>query len=123
MGNKADPPASWVGHTWSGGMKTPNRRIECEVDFKGHPTVGEYANAFRVLPDVATDDDFFLDFLIYSEDEKKAFLVSRVRVRKDFLPAIQVRLGEALQEIGPNLQVVLPVDLWSDPNKGGGEPN
>ena len=109
---------------WDVGMnKPPNRRIECEVDFRGSPAIGEYANAFRVVPDAATDDDFFLDFLVYSDEDSKAYLVSRVRIRKDFLGAIQARLGEALEEIAPNAQVIIPMDLWKGSKGNRGEPN
>jgi len=63
-------------------------KVEPEVKF------GEFANAFRVVEEAG--DDCFLDFLVYSEQEQEATVVSRVRIRREFLGAICDRLGEAM---------------------------
>jgi len=63
-------------------------KVEPEVKF------GVFANAFRIVEEVG--EDCFLDFMVYSAQEEEAVVVSRVRVRRDFLPAICERLGEAM---------------------------
>lgn len=55
---------------------------------------GAFANAFRVVEEVGPD--CFLDFLVYSAVEKEATVVARVRVRREFLPAIKNNLHDAL---------------------------
>ena len=69
-------------------------KVDCEVlgevgDF------GEYSNAVRVVRD---GEDFLLDFCVYSNREKRARLMSRIRVHQSFLPAIIERLAEELPE-------------------------
>jgi hypothetical protein len=59
--------------------------------------VGDYANAFRVVHDSGTE--WFLDFLVFSESEKQARVVSRVRVQERFIRSIQDRLSETLRDI------------------------
>lgn len=63
-------------------------KVEPEVKF------GEFANAFRVVEEIG--EDCFLDFMVYSAQEEEARVVSRIRVRRDFLEAICERLGEAM---------------------------
>lgn len=46
---------------------------------------GLYSNAFRIVEDKDTPSDCFIDFLITSPTEKKAFVTTRIRVRKEFL--------------------------------------
>lgn len=53
--------------------------------------LGEFANAIRVVEEAGPD--VFLDFLKLSVREKKAEVVSRVRVRRVFLPRIRELLG------------------------------
>ena len=65
-------------------------KVKVEPDVK----FGEFANAFRVVEEAG--DDCFLDFLVYSEQEQEATVVSRVRIRREFLSAICDRLGEAM---------------------------
>jgi hypothetical protein len=65
-------------------------RVKVESDVK----FGEFANAFRVVEEIG--EDCFLDFMVYSAQEEEAVVVSRVRVRRDFLAAIRDRLEEAL---------------------------
>ena len=57
---------------------------------------GEFANAFRVVEEVGPD--CFLDFMVYSAAEKEATVVSRVRVRREFLPSIRETLSDAMEE-------------------------
>jgi len=57
---------------------------------------GQFANAFRVVEEVGPD--CFLDFMIYSADLQEATVVSRVRVRRDFLPHIRNTLTSAMEE-------------------------
>ena len=60
---------------------------------------GEFANAFRVVEEVGPD--CFLDFMIYSAAEREATVVSRVRVRREFLPSIRETLSDAMEEFQP----------------------
>lgn len=57
---------------------------------------GEFANAFRIVEEVGPD--CFLDFIVFSGQEQKATVVSRIRVRKAFLPSLRSSLEEALSE-------------------------
>lgn len=60
---------------------------------------GQFANAFRVVEEVGPD--CFLDFMVYSAAEKEATVVSRVRVRREFLPSIRETLSDAMEEFPP----------------------
>lgn len=60
---------------------------------------GEFANAIRVVEEVGPD--CLVDFLEYSASEQEARVVARIRVRRDFLPVIREKLGEAIQEFAP----------------------
>lgn len=57
---------------------------------------GQYANAFRVVEEIGTD--CYLDFMVYSNDVEEAVVVSRVRVRKEFLPSIRKVLASVMNE-------------------------
>ena len=57
---------------------------DIEFDHKVLRT-GLYSNAFRIVEDSDTPSDCFIDFLITSPTEEKAFVTTRVRVRKEFL--------------------------------------
>ena len=57
---------------------------------------GQFANAFRVVEEIGPD--CFLDFMIYSADVQEATVVSRVRVRREFLPNIRKTLSCAMKE-------------------------
>lgn len=59
--------------------------------------MGTFVNAFRVLPDVG--DEFFLDFCVYSQQEKEATLISRLRVHKAFLGLILEHLDQTFQDL------------------------
>jgi len=56
--------------------------------------VGLYANAFRVVEDPDTPSDCFLDFLLTSPVEKAAYVVTRVRLRKEFLSEVASHLAK-----------------------------
>lgn len=72
------------------------KRVECPVSIPDTLRVGTYANAFRVLQD---QEDFFLDFLAYSAVENQAVLVSRLRIKPEFLSAVMGRIGTVLVEL------------------------
>ena len=72
---------------------------------------GQFANAFRVIEEVGPD--CFLDFMVYSADVQEATVVSRIRVRREFLPSIRETLKNAMQEFpaeeadtGPELTIL-----------------
>lgn len=67
-------------------------KVNVEADVK----FGQFANAFRVVEEVGPD--CFLDFMIYSADCQEATVVSRVRVRREFLPNIRETLSDAMDE-------------------------
>ncbi len=87
--------------------------VQCTVTIPQEIQLGVFANAFRVLQD--TGQDFFLDFLVFSGIEKKAVLVSRIRVNMAFLPAVRERLSTTLTEIGGN-QIPLTIVPHLDQN-------
>lgn len=60
--------------------------------------VGIYANAFRIVEEAPPD--VFLDFLAYSAQEKRAEVVSRVRIRRVFMDAVRESLGQAMRDFG-----------------------
>lgn len=67
--------------------------IDCVVALgEGVDSFGEFANAFRVLPESQTES--FMDFCVYSAQENKAKIVSRIRVHNSFLQIIMTRLQE-----------------------------
>ena len=59
--------------------------------------LGVYANAFRVVQD--SPEEFLLDFVVYSDSEKVAEVVGRVRVHANMLPAIRDSLAATLQDL------------------------
>lgn len=69
-----------------------------EVRVKVEPAVkfGQFANAFRIVEEVGVD--CFLDFMVYSAAEHEATVVSRVRVRREFLTAIRQQLNQFLRD-------------------------
>ena len=61
-------------------------KSDYEVEFSSKALrTGLYSNAFRIVEDSDTPSDCFIDFLITSPSEEKAFVTTRVRVRKEFL--------------------------------------
>jgi len=73
-------------------------RVECLVDVLSEgQTLGESANAFRVMCDA--EGVALLDFCVYSAQDNRARVVARVRITQGFLPLVGVRIQEALQEL------------------------
>ena len=67
-----------------------SKDIDCDLlDSEG--VLGEYANSFRVIRDGA---DILLDFCLYSETNKVAKLISRIRVNAEFLEIMYERLKQ-----------------------------
>lgn len=65
--------------------------IDCPVDLpEGKSKFGTFANSFRVIPE--SGQECFLDFCLYSAQENRAMVVSRVRVHRSFIPIILNRL-------------------------------
>lgn len=73
---------------------------------------GTFANAFRVIDEVGPD--CFLDFMIYSSDLQEATVVSRVRVRREFLPSIRTTLSTAMKELLPESSEESPEESFLD---------
>jgi hypothetical protein len=74
---------------------TEQKKVEVVVPDKFR--LGTFANAFRIVPD--TGDEVYLDFCVYSEQEKQADIVARIRVHKSFLPSIRDRIGKSLMNV------------------------
>jgi len=64
-----------------------------QVEVEASMQHGSFANAFRVVKEVGPD------FIIFTEDCQAARVVSRVRVRREFLPTIRKTLSDALMEL------------------------
>jgi len=80
-------------------------RIECNIIFSSDDVkIGEFANAFRIVAD--TEEEVFVDFCVYSASENVARIVSRLRVRKDFLPLMGIRIQEAVDESVPSRRLI-----------------
>lgn len=75
-----------------------------EVLIPENVSFGEYANAFRVVEE--SSDECFLDFMVFLEKERKAMVISRVRLRKDMLPHVEVAIQQALGKVGPDHRVI-----------------
>ena len=73
------------------------KQVHCEIVIPKHRRHGTYANAFRVLPD---GGEFLLDFLIYTQQENSAVVVSRVRLSPNVLAAVKDRLSTFMSEAG-----------------------
>jgi hypothetical protein len=73
-------------------MPTPKPvTVDCPVEFSTDASpFGQFANAVRLVPEGG--QECFLDFCVYSAQEKRAKVVSRVRIHRSFLPAIQRRI-------------------------------
>jgi hypothetical protein len=79
--------------------------VSCPVD-ASLISYGEYANAFRVMQD---GPDAVLDFCVYSEQDNRARVVSRVRVTPSFLKVILSRLHASIDHpVGNGSLYVMP---------------
>jgi hypothetical protein len=75
------------------------KTIECEVSLpEGDARFGKFANAFRVVRD--TGGECFLDFCVYSAQENRAMVISRLRIHTSFLPSIRERVSAAMHDLG-----------------------
>lgn len=72
-------------------------RHDCPVILPDSLVAGEFANAFRILPEGGPD--VILDFCVYSDQEDVARVVHRIRLNKVFLPDVRAILRESLQEV------------------------
>jgi len=80
-----------------------HHQVECDIVFNEDVSkFGEFANAFRIVPDVGME--CFLDFCLYSSNENRALVVSRIRIHQSFLPRIRERLKEHMTELSPEKQ-------------------
>lgn len=70
------------------------KKLRCHVEFEGGSKEGVYANAFRIVE--GDEVNCFLDFLIYSEKDNEAKVVTRVRINRCLLPDIRDRMKEAV---------------------------
>jgi len=78
-------------------MTTPKTTDQVNVDEIIVPEevrFPEFANAFRLMPE--TGGDCIVEFLIFMAAEGKAKVVSRVRVRNDFLLTIRNSINNSL---------------------------
>jgi len=75
-------------------MPTQDHRVKCAVVVPANLVFGVFSNAFRVSD---TDDGrCLLEFLVYSATDHQAKVVSKVPVRKSFLPVIRDRITTCL---------------------------
>lgn len=96
-----------------------DKRVECpDVDMPVDLRLGAFANAFRVIHD--SGNEFFLDFIHYSESENLAQVVARLRVQEGFLSAVRDRLTNTLDEVtaqkAKTIVVRFPSDKEEDTN-------
>ena len=77
----------------------PWKTIDCEVVLPdGEGRFGQFANAFRVMPD--SGSECFLDFCVYSAQENQALVIARNRIHTSFLSSIRQRLTCAMRDLG-----------------------
>lgn len=88
-----------------------NARVDCPITIPDDLQIGEFVNAFRVLPEAGTE--CILDFLVYSTQAQQARVVARLRIQKDFVSAIQERLASFLIEFPstPPISAETPPDV------------
>jgi len=91
------------------------RRVNCQIAVPDAIADGTPVNAFRAVKD---GDEWLLDFLVLSEKDGKAVVVSRVRVTSDFLAAVRSRLDSAMLDGSDVSDNVVPF-----PRAGGMEVN
>ena len=74
------------------------QQVQCDVTVPKNRKFGQFANAFRILPD--TGHEYLLDFLVFSKQEKEAVVIARVRVNGHLLGMIRDTLSHVLTELG-----------------------
>jgi hypothetical protein len=70
--------------------------VDCPVESTPEIQLGSYANAIRIKR--TSMGHHVLDFLLYSEVEKRAQVVSRIRISDDFVPQVLDRLHLAYRD-------------------------
>ena len=70
--------------------------VDCEVIIPEHLRIGEYANAFRIIPD---GGQFLLDFVKYSPVENVGQVVTRVRIKAELVEMVRDRLNQTLMQL------------------------
>lgn len=104
--------------------------IDCPVELRaGVSKFGIFANAFRVVPEAG--QECFLDFCVYSAQEERAEVVSRIRIHRSFMAVLRERLSQAMQELTKEPATYVIRDnllqtsdgqiVLSKPPDGGGE--
>ena len=71
--------------------------LDLRINLDEGDRLGQFANAFRVVS--SEGEECVLDFLVWSAAENRASVVSRVRVRREFLTAIRDHLEELVEEV------------------------
>ena len=77
----------------------PKHRVNCNVVVPPDLVFGVYSNAFRVSD--TADGRCLLEFIVYSATDHQAKVVSKVPVRKSFLPVIRDRITTCLGQASP----------------------
>ena len=91
--------------------------IDCPVGFHaGANKFGVFANAFRVVQEAG--QECFLDFCVYSAQEERAEVVTRVRIHRSFIPIIEARLQGYMQELKGNHEFVVKDHILSTSSGG-----
>lgn len=80
-------------------MEATVKLLDLQVNVSEEYRLGQFANAFRIVDDHSGGPECLLDFLVYSGSEGTASVVSRIRVRRAFLPVLRAQLDRVLSEI------------------------
>lgn len=80
--------------------------VTCYIDVTPGIEVGTFANAVRIIPD--TNQDFFVDFLVYSSTECRARVVGRIRVHESLLIPIRERFILTINDLENRRQSSAP---------------
>lgn len=84
--------------------------VECEVEEPADP-FGDFANSVRLTQE---GSEILMDFCVYSHTQKKARVVSRVRLAQDFLHTLAQKIQDSLTPPDPksksHLFVMPPLD-------------
>lgn len=77
---------------------------DCPIDAPEDP-YGTYANAIRLTSD---GGEVLIDFCVYSQNENRARVISRVRVAQAFLPIILQKIEQDLNRSATDKLIVMP---------------
>ncbi len=75
-------------------MTDYSHKMGMPVDLPPNLQMGVFANAVRIIPD--SDQDYFVDFLVYSASEKKAVVIARIRIHESLLKPFRERIDLTL---------------------------